>query len=326
MLNIIFMGTPDFARDSLEAVYKAGHTIKAVITVPDRPKGRGMKLIPSEVKEYAISKNFNLYQPDKLKGNDEILNNIKKLNPDIICVVAYGKIIPKEILDLPKFGCINVHPSLLPKYRGAAPIQSAIINGDEKTGVTTMYLNEKMDEGDMLLKKEVKIGEDETLGEVWDKLSTVGANLLVKTIEKIEDGTIKRIPQDSKGQEKPTYAPMLDKSIAQIDWEHKTAKEIKNLVRGLNPIMGAYTFINNKKIKIWKAQVLDEKDFVQQYEYSVEDLNDKKYGDVLIADSKKGLFIKAKEGIISVLEIQAENARKMDVLDFLRGNKLLDIK
>ena len=325
-MNIVFMGTPDFARESLQKLVESGYNVSLVITNPDKPRGRGLKAQYSPVKGYAIEAELEIEEPLKLKNNEEITNKIKEKEPDIICVVAYGKIIPKEILELPKIGCINVHGSLLPKYRGAAPIQWAVINGDKKTGITTMFINEKMDEGDMLLKKEVKIGEDETLGEVWDKLSTVGANLLVKTIEKIEDGTIKRIPQDSKGQEKPTYAPMLDKSIAQIDWEHKTAKEIKNLVRGLNPIMGAYTFINNKKIKIWKAQVLDEKDFVQQYEYSVEDLNDKKYGDVLIADSKKGLFIKAKEGIISVLEIQAENARKMDVLDFLRGNKLLDIK
>ena len=325
-MNIVFMGTPDFARESLQKLVESGYNVSLVITNPDKPRGRGLKAQYSPVKGYAIEAELEIEEPLKLKNNEEIINKIKEKEPDIICVVAYGKIIPKEILELPKIGCINVHGSLLPKYRGAAPIQWAVINGDKKTGITTMFINEKMDEGDMLLKKEVKIGEDETLGEVWDKLSTVGANLLVKTIEKIEDGTIKRIPQDSKGQEKPTYAPMLDKSIAQIDWENKTAKEIKNLVRGLNPIMGAYTFINNKKIKIWKAQVLDEKDFVQQYEYSVEDLNDKKYGEVLIADSKKGLFIKAKEGIISVLEIQAENARKMDVLDFLRGNKLLDIK
>ena len=325
-MNIVFMGTPDFARESLQKLVESGYNVSLVITNPDKPRGRGLKAQYSPVKGYAIEAELEIEEPLKLKNNEEIINKIKEKEPDIICVVAYGKIIPKEILELPKIGCINVHGSLLPKYRGAAPIQWAVINGDKKTGITTMFINEKMDEGDMLLKKEVKIGEDETLGEVWDKLSTVGANLLVKTIEKIEDGTIKRIPQDSKGQEKPTYAPMLDKSIAQIDWEHKTAKEIKNLVRGLNPIMGAYTFINNKKIKIWKAQVLDEKDFVQQYEYSVENLDDKKYGEVLIADSKKGLFIKAKEGIISVLEIQAENARKMDVLDFLRGNKLLDIK
>ena len=325
-MNIVFMGTPDFARESLQKLVESGYNVSLVITNPDKPRGRGLKAQYSPVKGYAIEAELEIEEPLKLKNNEEIINKIKEKEPDIICVVAYGKIIPKEILELPKIGCINVHGSLLPKYRGAAPIQWAVINGDKKTGITTMFINEKMDEGDMLLKKEVKIGEDETLGEVWDKLSTVGANLLVKTIEKIEDGTIKRIPQDSKGQEKPTYAPMLDKSIAQIDWEHKTAKEIKNLVRGLNPIMGAYTFINNKKIKIWKAQVLDEKDFVQQYEYSVEDLNNKKFGDVLIADSKKGLFIKAIEGVISVLEIQAENARKMDVLDFLRGNKLLDIK
>lgn len=325
-MNIVFMGTPDFARESLQKLVEAGYNVSLVITNSDKPKGRGLKFQYSPVKGYAIEAELEVEEPLKLKNNEEIMNKIKEKNPDIICVVAYGKIIPKEILELPKIGCINVHGSLLPKYRGAAPIQWAVINGDKKTGVTTMFINEKMDEGDMLLKKEVKIGEDETLGEVWDKLATVGAQLLVETIKKIENGTIKRIPQDSAGQAKPTYAPMLDKSIAKINWEQNTAIEIKNLVRGLNPIMGAYTFINDKKIKIWKVKVLEEKDFAQQFDYSVENLNNRNYGDVLIADAKKGLFIKAKEGVISVIEIQAENAKKMNILDFLRGNKLLDIK
>lgn len=321
-MNIVFMGTPDFASESLQALVESGYNVSLVITNPDKPRGRGLKYFYSPVKAYAIEAELEIEQPSKLRNNEEIINKIKEKNPDIICVVAYGKIIPKEILDIPKIGCINVHGSLLPKYRGAAPIQWAVINGDKKTGITTMFINEKMDEGDMLLKKEVEIGEDETLGEVWDKLAEVGAKLLIETIKQIENGTVKRIPQTSEGQEEPTYAPMLDKSIAKINWEINTAKEIKNLVRGLNPIMGAYTFINGKKIKIWKAQVINEKEFVQQYDYKENDLEEKSYGDVLITDSKKGLFLKAKEGIISVIEIQAENGKKMNILDFLRGNKI----
>lgn len=239
-MKIIFMGTPDFARDSLEAIYNAGHEIKAVVTVPDRPKGRGMKLIPCEVKEYAMQKEFEIYQPEKLRDNKEIVDIIKKINPDIICVVAYGKIIPKEILEIPKFGCINVHPSLLPKYRGSAPIQWAILNGDKETGVTTMYLNEKMDAGDIILQIRTKIEEDETSGELWDRLSKIGADLLVETLEKIENGSAPRIKQGNEF----TIAPMLDKQMAKIAWEEKNAKEIKNLVRGLNPIMGAYSILN----------------------------------------------------------------------------------
>ena len=171
MLNILFMGTPDFAKESLENIYNAGHNIIGVVTNPDKPKGRGMKMVASPVKEFAISKNFKLYQPIKVRNNDEFINEIKNLNPDLICVVAYGKILPKEILDIPKYGCINVHASLLPKYRGAAPIQWAILNGDKKTGVTTMYMSEGMDTGDMILKEEVEIDENETTGMLWERLS-----------------------------------------------------------------------------------------------------------------------------------------------------------
>ena len=314
------MGTPDFAKEALKEIVENGYEVCGVVTNPDRPKGRGMKMVYSPVKEYAIEKNLKIFQPEKITNNEEFKEKIRTLNPDIACVVAYGKIIPKDILDIPQIGCINVHGSLLPKYRGAAPIQWAVINGDKKTGITTMFINEKMDEGDMLLKEEIEIGEDETLGDVWNRLSKIGGKLLVETLKEIENGTITRISQASEDQEEPTYAPMLDKSIAKINWELNTAQEIKNLVRGLNPIMGAYTFINNKKIKFWKVQVLNEKDFVQQYNYKVDNLNKKNYGDVLIADSKNGLFIKAKEGIISAIEIQAENAKKMNIFDYLRGN------
>ena len=243
MLDIVFMGTPDFAKESLEAIYNAGHNIIAVITNPDRPKGRGMKMIASPVKEFAIEKSIPVLQPEKIR---EIKDTLEQINPDLFCVVAYGKILPQDILDIPKKGSINVHGSLLPQYRGAAPIQWAVLNGDKKTGITTMYMNAGMDTGDMILQEEVQIGEDETTGELWDRLSKIGAKLLVETVDKIEKGTAPRTPQSGEF----TMAPMLNKEMARIDWINKNSREIKNLVRGLNPIMGAYTTYNDKKIKI----------------------------------------------------------------------------
>ena len=172
-MNVIFMGTPDFAKESLDAIYSAGHNIIGVVTNQDKPKGRGMKLLPSEVKQFALEKNLKIYQPTKIKNNDEFISEIKNLNPDVICVVAYGKILPKEILEIPKYGCINVHASLLPKYRGAAPIQWAVLNGDKLTGITTMYMDEGLDTGDIILKEEVEIGENETTGELWNRLAKI---------------------------------------------------------------------------------------------------------------------------------------------------------
>ncbi len=315
------MGTPDFARDSLKAIYKKGYDILAVITVPDKPKGRGMKLVYSEVKEYALSKNLEILQPDKLKDNTEIIKKIKDMKPDVICVVAYGKILPKEILEIPKYGCINVHPSLLPKYRGSAPIQWAILNGDKKTGVTTMYLDEGMDAGDIILQKEVEIGEDETSGELWNRLSKIGAELLVETLEQIENKTAPRKKQGSNF----TIAPMLEKAQAKIDWKNKTAKEIKNLVRGLNPIMGAYSTLNGKKIKFWKVDVISKYEFIkkfqefQDYEYRFSDIES---GTILYVDKKEGIYVMTKEGILLVLEMQGENAKRMTTAEFLRGNKI----
>ena len=305
-MKIVFMGTPDFAKESLEAVYNAGHEILAVVTNPDRPKGRGMKLVASPVKEFALEKNLKIYQPEKVKNNVEFIEEIKRFKPDVICVVAYGKILPKEILEISKFGCINVHGSLLPQYRGAAPIQWAVLNGDKTTGITTMYMDTGMDTGDMILKEKIEIGEDDTTGDVWEKLSKIGANLLVKTLKQIEEGTAPRIPQGTDF----SMAPMLDKEMSKIDWKNKDAKQIKNLVRGLNPIMGTYSYLDGKKIKFWKVDALQNEDS------NVEN------GTVIKADSKEGLYIKAKNGIIKVLEIQGENAKKMNIQDFLRGNKI----
>ena len=311
-MRIIFMGTPDFARDSLQALYEAKHEILMVVTNQDRPQGRGMKLIASPVKEYAVNNGLKIAQPEKIRNNLEFIQKVEALKPDVICVVAYGKILPKEILDIPKLGCINVHGSLLPKYRGAAPIQWAVLNGDKTTGITTMYMDEGMDTGDMILKKEVKIGEDETTGELWDRLSNIGAELLVETLKQIENETAPRIPQDGEF----SLAPMLDKKMAKINWEEQTVLQIKNLVRGLNPIMGAFTMLNGKKYKFWKVDV------AESTEIFAGNLEVIKNGVILVSDSRDGLFIKAKDGILKVLEIQGENAKRMNIHDFLRGNSI----
>ena len=316
MLDIVFMGTPDFAKESLEAIYNAGHNIIAVVTNPDRPKGRGMKMIASPVKEFAIEKSIPVLQPEKIR---EIKDTLEQINPDLFCVVAYGKILPQDILDIPKKGSINVHGSLLPQYRGAAPIQWAVLNGDKKTGITTMYMSAGMDTGDMILQEEVQIGEDETTGELWDRLSKIGAKLLVETVAKIEKGTAPRTPQSGEF----TMAPMLNKEMARIDWINKNSREIKNLVRGLNPIMGAYTTYNDKKIKIWRAGSIELDEFIENHpefaDYKVS-LNNMEGGAVIYSDIKQGLYVKAKTGIVIIQEVQAENAKRMPVQDFLRGN------
>ena len=306
-MKIVFMGTPDFAKESLKAIYEKEYNIELVVTNPDKKQGRGMKFVETPVKQYAISKNIRVLQPEKVRKNTEFIEELKKINPDIICVVAYGKILPKEILEIPRLGCINVHGSLLPKYRGAAPIQWAVLNGDKYTGITTMYMDEGMDTGDMILKSQVEIGEDETTGQLWERLSTLGGKMLVETLKQIEKGTAKREKQGFEF----THAPMLEKEMAHIDWNNMTAVQIKNLVRGLNPIMGAYTFLEEKKIKFWKVVAETcEDDYIP--------------GTIIASDPKKGLSIKAKEGLIRVLEIQGENSKRMDIGSFLRGN-VIDI-
>ena len=265
-----------------------------------------MKKSFSEVKEYALEKGLPIEQPLKVRNNQELVDKLKEINPDVICVVAYGKIIPKEILEIPKYGCINVHGSLLPKYRGAAPIQWSVLNGDKETGVTTMFMDEGMDTGDMIEKEKLQIGEDETTGELWDRMSELGAKMLVSTLEKLESGNYKR----EKQSDDFSVAPMLKKEMARIDWNKDDSAKIKNLVRGLNPFMGAFSFLNDKKIKFWKVKIIDEK-------------FDEKPGTVIMADEKKGLIISTLDGAISVLEIQGENARKMPFSDYLRGNKIL---
>ena len=309
------MGTPDFAEESLRKLVEAGYEICGVVTNPDRPSGRGMKMIYSPVKEYALSQNLTVYQPEKITNNNEFKDLIRSLNPDIACVVAYGKILPMSFLKIPRLGCINVHGSLLPKYRGAAPIQWAVFNGDKVTGITTMYMDEKMDTGDMILKQEVEIGDDETTGELWDRLKVIGADLLVETLKQIEDGTA---PREKQGDDF-SIAPMLDKEMSKIDWTKKSS-EIKNLIRGLNPIMGGVVNFAGKKIKFWKVQIF-EKEEIENIDSL--DFDNIVPGTVVFSDAKKGLFIKTADNkLISVLEIQGENAKRMSIGDFLRGNTI----
>lgn len=321
MIKIIFMGTPDFSRDSLELLIKNKYNIIGVVTATDKPKGRGMKQMISPVKEYAMEKNIEIYQPEKIKGNEEFINKIKSLKPDLIIVVSYGLILPKEILEIPKLGCINVHPSILPKYRGPTPIETAVMNGDKKTGVTTMYMNENMDEGDILLQKEVEIGENETAGNLWDRLSKIGAELLINTIKKLERNEIKPKPQGNKF----TLSSMLTKSLGKIDWQEQNAEQIKNLVRALNPRVGTYTFLANNQIKLWKVEVLKKADFLKEYkefkeyEYKFDDIQP---GTIIYINNKKGIYVKAKDDVILILELQKENSKKMTAPEFLRGNKI----
>ena len=295
-LKIIFMGTPEFAVTSLEAL-KDRTEILAVITQPDRPRGRGKKVLPSPVKTWAIENKIEVLQPEKIK-TEEFTNQLADLKPDLIIVVAFGQILSQKILDLPKFGCINVHASLLPKYRGAAPIEWSIINGETKTGVTTMMMNAGLDTGDMLVRREVEISENMILPELREKLQIAGADALIETIDRIVDGSLTRQVQDDSLS---SYAPMLTKETGLIDW-NKSAREIHNLVRGLYG--GAYTIIDGQKFKIWESRINSECG-MQNAELN---FNDK-------------LFVNTGDGVIEILEIQAPNSKKLSTADFLRGHK-----
>lgn len=305
-MNVVFMGTPDFAVESLAKIYESGHNIEAVISQPDKPSGRGMKLLPTPVKEYALSKNLKVYQPTKLRKNTEFIDELKALKPDVIVVVAYGKILPQDILDIPKFGCINVHGSLLPKYRGSAPIQWAIINGEEKTGITTMYMDAGMDTGDMILKSEVAIEKNDTYGTLYEKLKKIGGKLIVETLEKIADGMALR----EKQSEDFTIAPMIEKEMGNIDW-NKSAVEIRNLIRGLNPVPGAYTNLDDKRMKIWMAEVMP--DIIG---------NEAVPGMIIKADEKEGFLVVTGDGILKITELQMPNSKKMKAEDYFRGNTI----
>ncbi|NLG93316.1 MAG: methionyl-tRNA formyltransferase [Clostridiales bacterium] len=300
-MRIIFMGTPDFAVPCLQSIIEK-HTVCAVFTQPDKPKGRGYALTPPPVKVLAQEKNIPVYQPKTLR-TEEAAQLIRDLNPDAIVGVAYGKILPKEILAVPPYGCINVHASLLPKYRGAAPIQWAVINGEKETGVTTMYMAEGLDTGDMLLKEKTEIGPEETAGELHDRLSQLGAELIIKTLQGIEEGTIQRIPQ---GDSETCYASMLTKELSHVDW-NKPAQEIHNLVRGLSPWPVANTTFHGKLLKIHKTKIADG--------YS---------GEAGHPVNANGAFIVCCGGntALELLEVQYEGKKRMSGKDFLRGHPI----
>ncbi len=299
-MRIIFMGTPDFAVPCLKSLLDAGHDICAVFTQPDKPKGRGYTLTPPPVKELAVLHDIKVFQPATLR-TAEAAETVRGLNPDIIVVVAYGKILPKEILDIPKFGCINVHGSLLPKYRGAAPIQWSVINGDRVTGVTTMYMAEGLDTGDMILTEQTEIGPDETSGELYDRLSLMGAQLIVKTLQTVENGTVKRISQT---EENTCYASILTKELSRINWNNR-ADKIHNLVRGLSPWPIANTVYHDKLLKIYKSKAVGG--FAG--------------GAGQVADLNGSFIVCCGENTaIELVEVQYEGGKRMSGKDFLRGH------
>ena len=297
-MNVVFMGTPDFAVPSLENIAKV-HNVQAVFTQPDKPVGRKMVLTPPDVKVCAEKLGIPVYQPVKLKDSDSY-EIIKELNPDVIVVVAYGQILPENILNIPKYGCINVHGSLLPKYRGAAPIQWSVLNGDKVTGVTTMYMEKGLDTGDILETKEYEIGINDTAGEVFDTLAEMGGKLILDTLEKAEKGQLHPIKQDDS---KSSYAKMLDKSMCNIDFS-KTNLQVHNQVRGLSPWPVASTKLNGKVLKIFESRLAEGKG---------------KPGEIL---NTNPLTIACVEGAVVVNTVQLQGKKKMDSKAFLQGHKL----
>ena len=309
-MNIVFMGTPDFALETLKAIYNSGHNVLAVVSQPDKPVGRGMKTQMTPTKDFAVQNDIKVFQPAKIRKNEEFFDELRALKPDIIVVVAYGKILPEEILNIAKYGCMNVHASLLPKFRGAAPIQWAIINGEKVTGITTMKLDKGMDTGDMYLKEEVAIEPNDTYGTLYEKLKKVGGQLAIKTLDMIAEGTVKPKHQG----EQFSLAPMIFKDDCKIDFM-KSAFAICNLIRGVNPIPGAWTTLNDTVYKIWNAEEVSDEDF--------DDIDGIEHpGTVLKSNDREGLFISTASGIISVLEIQAPNSKRMNICDFLRGKPI----
>lgn len=301
-MRIVFMGTPDFAVGSLQALCESGkHEILAVVTQPDRPKGRGNKLLQTPVKEYALEQGLTVYQPQKVK-TPEFVELLHELQPELIVVAAFGQFLSKEILELPKYGCINVHASLLPKYRGAAPIQYAIIKGEKESGVTIMQMDIGMDTGAMLDKVVVPIAENTTMGELHDALREQGATLLLEVIDKIATGTAVAEPQDDA---QATYATLLDRSMEHIDWS-KTAQEVHNLIRGFNPAPSTFTKLpNGKSLKIWGSKMTDKSSAAA--------------AGTVIETGKHSFFVACGEGVLEITEVQPESKKRMPTQVFLNG-------
>jgi len=296
------MGTPQFAVPSLDALYNSGHEISLVITQKDKPKGRGKKVLPTPVKERALELGLEVYQPDSVNSQESI-NRLKEIDPDCIVVVAFGQILKKEVLSLPKYGCLNVHASLLPKYRGAAPINWVIINGEKKTGITIMEMNEGLDTGDILKAKEILIEEDDDSSSLSDKLSKLGSELIVEVIDDISKGNITKIPQN---HELSTYAPILSKKMGRINW-NSNGENIINLIRGLKPWPLAYTSYKGENVKIHKAR-------------NVEKFSEKANGTV-VKVSPDGIFVNCNDSCIVIEELQFPGKKKLYVSEYLRGNE-----
>lgn len=304
-MRIIFMGTPDFSVPTLEALVASGHEVVAVVTQPDKPKGRGKEIHMSPVKECALQHNIPVYQP--VRARDEaFVEEMRALNPDAMVVIAFGQILPKSLLDLPKYGCVNIHASLLPKYRGAAPIQWAVIDGEKESGVTIMQMDEGLDTGDMLAKVIVPLDEKETGGSLFDKLSEAGGRLCVETLAKLEKG---EITPEKQGESPTAYASMLDKKMGNIDW-NKSAVVIERLVRGLNPWPSAYTHLDGKTLKIWACDVLPQS------------ASKGESGEILEV-TKDAIHVQTGDGILVLREIQLAGKARMDAGAFLRGYKVV---
>jgi len=308
-MKIVFMGTPEFAIPSLEILLKNNYEIPAVVTAPDEPKGRGYKLAPPPVKIFALQNKLNVLQPENLK-DENFIQTLKSISPDLIIVVAF-RILPKEVFNIPPLGSVNLHASLLPKYRGAAPINWAIIDGETETGVTTFFINERVDTGNIILQKKIKIDPDETAGELHDKLAILGAEALLETVKLIESGNVKTIPQDDS---QATPAPKIRKEMCQINWLAKTSIQIHNFVRGLSPQPGAFTFLNGKLVKIYRTKISDNfKSFESEKAL--------KPGQ-LIAEKDKLYAICADLRPVQIIELQIEGKKKLNADEFLRGYRI----
>ncbi len=323
-MKIVFMGTPDFARSALEKIIEAGHEVVLVVTQPDKPKGRSGELQVSDVKACALEHNLSVFQPVKIKEADHV-QYLKGIDADIYVVAAFGQILSQEILDIPKFGCVNIHASILPEYRGAAPIQQAIIDGKKTTGVTIMQMAAGMDTGDILLQREIPISEDETGGGLFDKLSALGAELIVEALPKIEKGELTPVPQD---EAKATKCGKLSKDMGQIDFS-KDAETIRNLVRGLDPWPSAFTHLDGKMLKIWKAEALSKADFdvltaslSPEASSKAKELSESQAFGTIVAVLKDSFVVLAKDSLLKITEVQLEGKKRMDVKSFLLGNKL----
>lgn len=322
-MKIVFMGTPDIAVTALEKIIESPHEVIAVVTQPDRQRGRGKKISFSPVKEVAVNHEITVLQPEKARS-DDFINEIEKLNPDLIVVEAYGQILNKKLLDIPKYGAINIHVSLLPKYRGAAPINWSIIRGEKKTGVTIIQMDEGLDTGDILGQKEFEILDSMTAGELHDKMMDVGADLVLEVIEEIENGTVKRIKQN---HDEHTYAPMMNRETGHIDF-NKSAWEVHNLIRGVIPWPGAWMKVDGDVIKVWESEVIsDISDYIKEYKNDgikydgVIDIADDKNGKIISVD-KNGILIVCSEGFILIKEIQVSGKRRMEVGEYIKGNSL----